>query len=213
MAGCQRHAFALVDSLLRRAASPIKRAAPAAPPGVVQGMDEVIALVPLADVAAEAVETLLDHAFGPGRRTRTAYRVRQDTDPIPELSFAAIEEDGALIGTIQCWPIALACDGGGSVPMVMVGPVAVEPARQQEGIGRALMARMLEAVPGCVSEGCQTLMLIGDPEYYGRFFGFTAHRTGGWRLPGPFEPRRLLARGEAPDCAGILGTRPARQAA
>src|SRR3546814_14378121 len=29
------------------------------------------------------------------------------------------------------------------------------------------------------------LMLIGDPEYYRRFFGFTADRTGQWRLPGP----------------------------
>jgi predicted N-acetyltransferase YhbS len=177
-------------------------------------MDEVIALVPLADVAAEAVEMLLDRAFGPGRRARTAYRVRQGTDPIPELSFAAVDEDGALLGTIQCWPVALACDGGGSVPMVMVGPVAVQPEHQQAGIGRALMARMFDAVPGCESEGCRTLMLIGDPEYYGRFFGFTAQHTGGWRLPGPFEPHRLLARGDAvPDCAGMLGPRPTRQAA
>lgn len=171
-------------------------------------IDEVIALVPLADVAPEAVETLLDRAFGSDRHARTAYRVRHGTDPIPELSFAAIDEDGSLVGTIQCWPVALECDDGTSVPMVMVGPVAVEPARQQGGVGRALMARMLEAVPGCTSEGCQTLMLVGDPEYYGRFFGFTAQRTADWRLPGPFEPRRLLARGDAvPDCAGMLGPR------
>ena len=50
------------------------------------------------------------------------------------------------------------------------------------------------------------LMLIGDPEYYGRFFGFTAARTGAWRLPGPFEQRRLLARGDGvPDGAGEIG--------
>ena len=61
------------------------------------------------------------------------------------------------------------------------------------------------------------MMLIGDPEYYGRFFGFTADRTGKWRLPGPVERRRLLARGPAvPDVAGALGpavavlARPAR---
>ncbi|MDT8757511.1 N-acetyltransferase [Sphingomonas psychrotolerans] len=168
----------------------------------------MIALVPLSVVDPEAVEALLDRAFGPERRTRTAYRIRGGALPIPELSFAALDEDESLLGTIQCWPVELACDRGETVPLVMVGPVAVEPGHQQGGIGRALMARMLDAVPDCTAPGCAALMLIGDPEYYGRFFSFTADRTGGWRLPGPFEPRRLLARGEAvPDCAGMLGPR------
>ncbi len=111
--------------------------------------------------------------------------------------------------------MALACDGSAdSAPLVMVGPVAVEPQWQQEGIGRALMARMLEAAPECDDPGCGALMMIGDPEYYGRFFGFTADRTGGWRLPGPFEPRRLLARGPAvPGRAGLVGPRTLKAAA
>ena len=37
------------------------------------------------------------------------------------------------------------------------------------------------------------LMMIGDPEYYGRFWGFSAAGTSGWGCPGPFESRRLLA--------------------
>ncbi|AQR75627.1 GNAT family N-acetyltransferase [Sphingomonas sp. LM7] len=173
----------------------------------------MIELVPLAVVDPQAVEALLDRAFGPERRTRTAYRIRSGTLPVPELSFAARDADGALLGTIQCWPVALACDGGAVMPLVMVGPVAVAPERQQGGIGRALMERMLAAVRDCPSEGCDSLMLVGDPEYYGRFFGFTADRTAGWRLPGPFEPRRLLARGDkVADCAGTLGPR-VRQAA
>ncbi|WP_029935155.1 GNAT family N-acetyltransferase [Sphingomonas sp. UNC305MFCol5.2] len=168
----------------------------------------MIALVPLAAVEPEAVEALLDRAFGPDRRTRTAYRIRSGTLPVPELSFAALDADGALLGTIQCWPVELACDDGEIVPLVMVGPVAVEPDHQQGGIGRALMERMLEAISDCPAKGCDSLMLVGDPEYYGRFFGFTAERTAGWRLPGPFEPHRLLARGDkAPDCAGALGPR------
>ena len=170
-------------------------------------------LVPLATIDPPAVEALLDRAFGPDRHARTAYKVRGGTAPVPELSFAAVDESGTLLGTIQCWPVALDCDAGGSVPLVMVGPVAVAPERQQAGIGRALMERMLAALPGCTTEGCDALMLVGDPEYYARFFGFTADRTGGWRLPGPFEPRRLLARGDkVPDCTGMLGAR-VRQAA
>lgn len=173
----------------------------------------MIALVPLGSVDPQAVEALLDSAFGADRRTRTAYRIRTGTAPLPELSFAAVREDGALAGSIQCWPVELACDGGGTVPMVMVGPVAVDPRWQQGGIGRALMDRMLEAVPGSGVAGADALMLIGDPEYYGRFFGFTAQHTGGWRLPGPFEPHRLLARGTGvPDCAGALGARLRRAA-
>jgi predicted N-acetyltransferase YhbS len=39
----------------------------------------------------------------------------------------------------------------------------------------------------------EPLMMIGDPEYYGRFWGFSAEGTGGWDAPGPFERRRLLA--------------------
>ncbi|RYD49187.1 MAG: N-acetyltransferase [Sphingomonadales bacterium] len=168
----------------------------------------MIALLPLDQVDSESVEALLDRAFGTDRHMRTAYRIRTGTAPVPDLSFAAIGQDGALAGTIQCWPVELDCDGGGSVPLVMVGPVAVEPERQQEGIGRALMDRMLEAVPECQGPGCEALMLIGDPEYYERFFGFSADKTGGWRLPGPFEAHRLLARGEqVPDCAGLLGPR------
>ena len=158
-------------------------------------------LVPLADVAADAVESLLDAAFGADRHGRTAYRVRAGMAAIPGLSFAAVET-GALVGSIQCWPVALACDDGACVPMVMVGPVAVSPARQNVGIGRALMWK---AIRIALADG-EPLMLIGDPEYYAQF-GFDAHATGRWRLPGPFEPRRLLARGNAPDRPGIVGPR------
>ena len=170
-------------------------------------------IVPLESIDPEAVEALLDRAFGSDRRARTAYRVRAGTRAIRELSFAALRDDGALAGTIQCWPVALACDSGDAVPMVMVGPVAVEPHWQQAGIGRALMEHMLAALPESGVAGRDALMLFGDPEYYARFFGFTTERTGAWRLPGPFEPRRLLARGAAvPDCAGMLQARVAQAA-
>jgi len=158
-------------------------------------------LVPLADVPAEEVESLLDAAFGADRHGRTAYRVRLGMDPIPTLSFAAVE-DGALVGSIQCWPVALTADEGGHIPIVMVGPVAVSPARQNIGIGRALMWKAIEVARA----EDEPLMLIGDPEYYDQF-GFGAQATGQWRLPGPFEQRRLLARDGAPDRAGIVGPR------
>jgi len=150
----------------------------------------LVELLPLANIEPQAVEHLLDAAFGPDRFGRTAYRIREGTAAIPALSFALVE-DGSLIGTIQCWPVALRTKEGTAYPLVMVGPVAVRPDLQRGGHGRALMAHMLEAAE---AHADGALMMIGDPEYYGRFFGFSADATGAWDLPGPYEKRRLLAR-------------------
>ena len=88
----------------------------------------------------------------------------------------------------------------------MVGPVAVHPERQRSGIGRQLVAASLTAAE---THADGALMMIGDPEYYGRFFGFVADATAQWTLPGPWEPRRLLARTmhgfAVPDMAGLIG--------
>ncbi|BCA61830.1 hypothetical protein HMP09_1064 [Sphingomonas sp. HMP9] len=164
----------------------------------------MITLVPLANINPTAVEMLLDAAFGPDRFTRTAYTIRGGAKPVAALSFAAVE-DGTLVGSIQCWPIALVAEDR-MVSLIMLGPVAVAPGHQGDGIGRRLMAQALDAATG---EGLDhALMLIGDPEYYGRFFGFSAERTGRWNAPGPVERHRLLARGDAvPDNAGMLGPR------
>lgn len=168
-------------------------------------LDDAIRIVPIATVPVEAVEQLLDHAFGTDRHRRTAYRIREGVDAAPALSFAALDEDGALLGTIQCWPIALHHDDGAATPMIMLGPVAVEPAYQRSGIGQRLMAASLDAAD---RTGVRAIMLIGDPEYYGRFFGFTADHTTAWRVPGPVERHRLLARGPGvPHAAGVLGPR------
>lgn len=165
----------------------------------------MIVLEPLTPARQLAVEALLDRAFEPSRHTRTAYKVRGAAAAIPSLSFVAIR-DSLVVGSIQCWPVALFADDGESTPLVMVGPVAVAPELQRSGLGRRLMQAALAAAEMQGMDGAMTL--IGDPEYYGRFFGFTADKTGGWRLPGPVERRRLLARGAAvPAASGTLGPR------
>ena len=160
-------------------------------------------IVPLAAVEGGAVDLLLDRAFGGDRRARTAYRVRGDARPVEALSFAALEH-GAPVGSIQCWPVRFTADDGEVASLVMVGPVAVTPERQRDGVGRRLMQTALAAAEAAGLDRAMTL--IGDPEYYGRFFGFTAEHTARWRLPGPVERRRLLARGpDVPEAAGELG--------
>jgi predicted N-acetyltransferase YhbS len=151
----------------------------------------LIKIAPLTAVDPDVVETLLDQAFGLDRKTRTAYLLRAGVDPLDSLSFAAMDDQHGVLGTIQCWPIALSDGSNGYTPMILVGPVAVSPAAQRRGIGKTLMQHMLTAAETAPP---RALVMIGDPEYYGRFFGFYAAPTQGWDLPGPFERHRLLAR-------------------
>lgn len=161
--------------------------------------------MPLTAIAPDAIEALLDSAFGTDRRGRTAYKIRAGTRFDRSLSFAACDGD-TLVGIIQCWPIALAIDSGSNAPLMMIGPVAVLPERQRDGIGRLLMNHMVAEAERTGQD--RALMLIGDPEYYGRFFGFSTESTGQWRAPGPVEQHRLLARGpDVPAVAGMLGPR------
>ena len=153
-------------------------------------------IIPLVEADPHAVESLLDEAFGTDRHARTAYRIRAGMPLIYHLSFAAFE-NGMLVGTVQSWPVAV-----GDAPVVFVGPVAVPPNRQRSGIGRMLMNKLVETAPDTA------MAMIGDPEYYGRFFGFTADATAGWDVPGPVERHRLLARnGNALPRTGALGPR------
>ncbi len=153
----------------------------------------LVEITSLEHAAPHEVEALLDAAFGVDRRTRAVYRVRAGLAWLPDLSFAAM--DGAdLVASLQSWPVRLAGDGASVTPLVLVGPVAVAPAMQGRGLGTALMRALIAAAKAADTP---PLMMVGDPEYYARF-GFSAGATRGWRLPGSFEARRLLAR-DAPD--------------
>ena len=160
-------------------------------------------LIPLDAVDPAMVEQLLDRAFEPDRHKRTAYKVREGMDWLPALSFAALDEDGLLVGSVQCWPVALTDPSGRAHPMIMVGPVAVLPEAQGAGYGKALMTAALAAIS---PEAPLPQVMIGDPEYYGRFWGFSNAQTGGWSLPGPFEKHRLLARCDNPAVLPAEGT-------
>lgn len=166
-------------------------------------------IVPLSAVEPALVEQLLDAAFGDDRHARTAYRIRTGMDWLPALSFAALDDEDYLAGTIQLWPVALTDGEGRAHPMVMVGPVAVMPALQSTGYGKALMSAAIGAVDSMATAESPALpqVMIGDEPYYGRW-GFSALHTGGWRCPGPWDPARLLARSANPAVLpreGMLG--------
>ena len=152
-------------------------------------------IVPIDAVPAALHEELLDAVFGDDRSSRTAYHIREGLERLAGLSFAALDDDGYLAGTIELWPVSLTDEDGRQYPLLMVGPVAVAPSRQNEGYGRALMAAALGAIEGPATTDNPALpqVLIGDPEYYGKW-DFTAAATGEWDTPGPVERHRLLVR-------------------
>jgi predicted N-acetyltransferase YhbS len=76
----------------------------------------------------------------------------------------------------------------GGVPALVLGPLAVDPSCRKLGIGTALVQHALAAAE---ARGHGAVLLLGDAPYYTRF-GFSARKTGELRLPGPFEPDRLL---------------------
>ena len=153
-------------------------------------------IAPLSHADPDAVEALLDAAFGADRHQRTAYRIRRGMTALPDLSFAAFDED-CLVGSLQSWPVAL-----DDAPLILVGPVAVQPDAQGGGIGRTLMNALIEKAPQA------PMVMIGDPEYYGRFWGFDADATAEWEVPGPVDRNRLLARCVGSfSRSGILGRR------
>jgi predicted N-acetyltransferase YhbS len=70
----------------------------------------------------------------------------------------------------------------------MLGPLAVNSACRNLGIGAALMRHALAAAR---ARGHGAVILLGDAPYYARF-GFSTAKTGELSLPGPFERGRLL---------------------
>ena len=129
------------------------------------------------------VEALLDTAFGTGRRGLPSYRLREGVDPVPGLSLVARDELGAISGTIRFWPIGV---GGGRATALLLGPVAVHPTRQGEGIGAWLIREGLERARDA---GWRHVILVGDLAYYARF-GFSRCSEVGF--PAPADPSRVL---------------------
>jgi predicted N-acetyltransferase YhbS len=131
---------------------------------------------------APLVDHLNEISFGPGRYAKAAYRLRDGVDPVPGLSFVAMEGD-ALLGSIRFWPVAI-----GMEKSLLLGPLAVQPDLRGRGIGIALMKHGIEAARAL---GHASIVLVGDEPYYVRV-GFARLAPGRIRFPGPVDPERIL---------------------
>src|SRR3954466_10505665 len=83
------------------------------------------------------IEHLLDLSFGPDRGRKVSYRYRRGVAPVRELCLVAAE-GGRLVGAARHWPVRLR-----GRPALLLGPLAIGPARRGQGIGGGLIRASL----------------------------------------------------------------------
>lgn len=129
------------------------------------------------------VEALYDLCFAPGREALSSYRLRDNVPPVAGLSLVARDGDAILAGAIRFWPVHV--DGQ---DVLLLGPVAIHPTRQGEGLGGYLIRESLSEAERL---GWLRVLLVGDAPYYARF-GFD--KLTGVVMPPPTNPDRVLGR-------------------
>lgn len=129
------------------------------------------------------VEALFDLCFAPGREALSSYRLRDDIPSVQDLSYVARDSDGILAGAIRYWPVNV-----GGAATLLLGPVAVHPTRQGEGLAAELIRTTLELASQI---GWERVMLVGDAPYYERFGFYLLENV---IMPPPTNPERILGR-------------------
>ena len=127
------------------------------------------------------VEALYDLCFSPGRTALSSYRLRDGVATVAALCLVVRDADGTLAAAIRYWPVEV-----GGTDALLLGPVAVHPTRQGEGLGGLLINESLAAARRL---GWERALLVGDAPYYSRF-GF--QKLGAVQMPPPTNPDRVL---------------------
>ncbi|MCU0816647.1 MAG: N-acetyltransferase [Cypionkella sp.] len=127
------------------------------------------------------VEALLDLCFAPGRTALSSYRLRDGVPTVAPLCLILRDDGGTLAAAIRYWPVLV-----GGQDALLLGPVAVHPTRQGEGLGGLLIN---ESLAEAKRMGWERVMLVGDAPYYRRF-GF--QKLEGVEMPPPTNPDRVL---------------------
>ena len=78
--------------------------------------------------------------------------------------------EGSVVGHVAVSPVSIS---DGAAGWFGLGPISVAPQHQRRGVGSLLMREALRVLRQHGALGC---VVLGDPEYYGRF-GFQAEPT------------------------------------
>src|SRR5262245_29074627 len=85
------------------------------------------------------IDHINEEAFGPGRFTRAAYKIREGGPHERSLSFVAMH-NGAVVASVRLTRVA-----AGTGRALLLGPLAVRPSYKNIGIGRKLVRMALTA--------------------------------------------------------------------
>ncbi|MFF2544918.1 GNAT family N-acetyltransferase [Kitasatospora sp. NPDC058063] len=102
--------------------------------------------------------------------------LRRDPAWLPGLSVVAVDGAGLVIGHALLTRLRV-----GDGKALALAPVAVAPEWQRRGVGELVVRAVLAAAE---EAGEKLVVVLGDPEYYGRF-GFAP--AGRHEVTGPFE--------------------------
>ena len=127
------------------------------------------------------VEALYDLCFAPGRTALSSYRLRDGVATVAALCLIMRDAEGTLAAAIRYWPAEV-----GGEDILLLGPIAVHPTRQGEGLGGLLIN---ESLAEARRLGWERVLLVGDAPYYSRF-GFA--KLEGVEMPPPTNPDRVL---------------------
>ncbi len=126
------------------------------------------------------VEALYDLCFAPGREALSSYRLRDHVEPVAALCLLLRDQNG-IAAAIRYWPVQVA-----GADLLLLGPIAVHPTHQGEGLGGWLIR---ESLARARDQGWARVLLVGDAPYYSRF-GFA--RLDNVVMPPPTNPARVL---------------------
>jgi putative acetyltransferase len=119
---------------------------------------------------AMAVRAVNEAAFGSGVEAEIVEKLRAQSDSLVSL---VAELDGVVVGHIVFSPVSI--EGHRGVRMMGLGPMAVLPNHQRQGIGSKLARAGLEQ---CRTRGISAVVVLGHSEYYPRFGFEPASRFG-----------------------------------
>jgi len=113
----------------------------------------------------DSIRKIIDEAFGDTITSKIVDGIRSSDRFVPDLSLVAGSRGQSLGHVISSFVDVVP----GTRRVLQVGPLAVVPSHQGQGIGSALMH---ETIRIAEELGEPLLLIEGSPKYYGRF-GFT----------------------------------------
>ncbi len=134
-------------------------------------------------IEADAVDRLIDDAFGPGRYAKTAERLREGNRAVADLSLVAVGSE-VLLGAVRVWPVQISGTLG-----YFLGPIAVAPSARRNGVGQALVREALTRATH-LGQGAGFMLLVGEGSFFGPL-GFEVVPAG-VTLPGPVAAHRVF---------------------